>query len=94
VKTATQVVVTTKSSRTVDDAAAAAGQGTACIRVDERILASVGLGEGAVTRFEASLDVTNGGVLCALPALLANGLLENAGQLLGKSRDTIPQFRF
>jgi hypothetical protein len=84
VKTATQVVVTTKSSRTVDDAAAAAGQGTACIRVEERILASVGLGEGAVTRFEASLDVTNGGVLCALPALLANGLLENAGQLLGK----------
>lgn len=35
-------------------------------------------------RFEPCLDVPNGGVLCALPALLANGLLEGAELLLGK----------
>jgi len=33
--------------------------------------------------FEPCLDVPNGGVLCALPVLLSNGLLEGAEQLLG-----------
>ncbi len=74
---------TNKSERTVVDAAAADGMGTACTRVGERISAAFGVCEGAPVRFESCLDVPNGGVLCALPALLANGLLEGAEQLLG-----------
>jgi hypothetical protein len=74
---------TNKSERTVVDAAAAEGMGTACTRVEERISTAFGVCEGAPVRFESCLDVPNGGVLCALPALLANGLLEGAEQLLG-----------
>lgn len=73
-----------KSTRNAQDAVAAEGMGTACTRVMDRTLASVGQVDGAKTRFEPCLDVPNGGVLCALPALLANGLLEGAEQLLGK----------
>ena len=75
---------TTKSSRNVEDAKAAEGMGTACIRIEDRIDAVFGFGDGAVTRFEPCLDVPKGGVLCALPALLENGLLHGAERMLGK----------
>lgn len=75
---------TNKSERTIIDTAAADGLGTACTRVEERVSAAFGVCEGAPVRFEPCLDVPNGGVLCALPALLANGLLNGAEQLLGK----------
>jgi len=75
---------TSKSARDVVDAQAAGALGTACTRTAERVVAAFGAGEGASIRFEPCLDVPNGGVLCALPALLANGLLEGAEQLLGK----------
>lgn len=75
---------TTKSARSVVDAKAADGMGTACTRVGERMLASVGKCVGAVVKFETCLDVPNGGVLCALPALLENGLLSDAEEMLGK----------
>jgi hypothetical protein len=39
---------------------------------------------GASTRFETCLDVPKGGVLCALPILLVNGLLSGVEHLLGK----------
>ena len=52
--------------------------GTGCTRVVERVCASVGLLSEAPSRFEASLDVSSGGVLRGLPALLANGLLTHA----------------
>jgi len=74
---------TNKSTRTVVDAVAADGMGTACTRVEERTAAAFGVCEGAPIRFESCLDVPKGGVLCALPALLTNGLLEGAQQLLG-----------
>ncbi len=74
---------TNKSTRTIVDAAAADGMGTACTRVEERTLAAFGACEGASVHFESCLDVPKGGVLCALPALLVNGLLEGAEQLLG-----------
>ncbi|MCP4056643.1 MAG: hypothetical protein GY738_04850 [Pseudoalteromonas sp.] len=74
---------TNKSTRTVIDAAAANGMGTACTRVEERAYAAFGVCEGAPVRFEPCLDVPKGGVLCALPALLVNGLLEGAEELLG-----------
>jgi hypothetical protein len=75
---------TTKSSRSTVDAKAADGLGTACTRTEERMSAAFGIGNGAVTRFEPCLDVPKGGVLCALPALLANGLLLGAESLLGQ----------
>jgi len=46
----------------------------------DRVMASVGQLESVPIRFEASLDVPNGGVLLALPALLANGLLEHTNK--------------
>jgi len=74
----------TKSSRNVVDVAAADGMGVACTRVAERVLASLGKLIGATVRFETCLDVPKAGVLCALPALLANGLFNGAKQLLGR----------
>ena len=73
---------TSKSSRNLEDAQAADGMGTACTRVEERALAAFGVLDGAPVRFEPCLDVPKGGVLCALPSLLMNGLLEGAEQLL------------
>jgi len=66
------------------DTAAADGMGTGCTRVFERALASLGKMVGAPVCFEKCLDVPLGGVLCALPALLANGLLNGANQFLGQ----------
>lgn len=75
---------TDKSTRSVQDAATAEGLGTACTRVDERTFAAVGVLDGATVHFEQCRDVPLGGVLCALPALLANGLLEGADRLLNR----------
>ena len=65
----------TKSERSREDAAAARAIGTACTRADERVAAAMGLAECATTRFEAGRDVQMAGLLAALPALCANGLL-------------------
>jgi hypothetical protein len=83
---------TTKSSRDVVDAQAATGMGTACTRVEERTLAAFGVCAGAPVRFEPCLDVPKGGVLCALPALLVNGLLEGSEQLLGEVKGYYQSF--
>ena len=61
-----------KSQRSLNDASAS--MGTACTRPGERILAAFGMLDGAPTRFEPCRDVSFGGVLCALPSLVANGL--------------------
>jgi hypothetical protein len=55
--------------------------GMACVRVEDRAMAASGLLGGAKTRFENCVDVDNGGVLCALPALAANGLLSHLAPL-------------
>jgi transposase len=73
-----------KSSRSAVDASAAKGMGTACTRTADRAGAAFGLINAADVRFENCLDVPGAGVLCALPALLNNGLLEGAERLLGK----------
>lgn len=52
--------------------------GVGTTRSMERIAASVGLLEKADPSFEPADDIPNGGVLCALPALLALGLLRHA----------------
>jgi len=74
----------TKSSRNMVDAASADDMGVGCTRVEERVLASLGKLVGAAVRFEICLDVPKAGVLCALPALLANGLFNGAKQFLGR----------
>jgi len=50
--------------------------GVAAADVEGRLAASVGELDAVVPCFAPALDVPNGGVLCALPALLAVGLLE------------------
>jgi transposase len=74
----------TKSARNVRDIAAAEGMGTACTRLEERALSSVGKVVGAPVQFETCQDVPKAGVLCALPTLLANGLLNGTKQFLGQ----------
>ena len=51
--------------------------GVGTTRLDERLLASLGQLQAAPVRFETTLDVPGGGVLCALPALLVLGLLRH-----------------
>lgn len=46
----------------------------------ERVLAAMGKLNGAPITFELVDDVPQGGVLCALPALLAQGLLRHTGR--------------
>lgn len=50
----------------------------ATTRVEERLLASLGKLSVAPIQFEAAIDVPQGGVLCALPALLVLGLLRHS----------------
>jgi hypothetical protein len=64
-----------KSERSAADARAADQFGVACTRADERALAAFGMLSSAESRFETCYDVTNGGVLAALPALSLNGSL-------------------
>ncbi|HFE53461.1 MAG TPA: hypothetical protein ENK07_08455, partial [Bacteroidetes bacterium] len=67
-----------KSTRSVEDEAAGAGMGIACTRPIERVLAALGkLPGGASMQFQPCRDVSYGGVLCALPALEANGLFRH-----------------
>jgi len=84
IESRTTGLVITKSSRNLLDVAAADGMGTACTRVGERVLASLGKLIGAAVRLEKCLDVPKAGVLCAVPALLANGLLNGSKQFLGQ----------
>jgi transposase len=77
-------IASDKSTRAVEDAAAE--MGTACTRPDERVLAAFGFLDGASTRFETCRDVSFGGVLCALPALEANGLFRHIHDCLVKLR--------
>ena len=77
-------VGTDKSERSLQDAEAAEGLGTACTRGGERLLAALGAINGATTRFAHCRGVSYGGVLCALGALLSNGLLGPSKELLGK----------
>ena len=73
-----------KSQRSATDAAAAEGLGTACTRTGERMLAALGALDEAATRFEPARAVPFGGVLCAVGALLENGLLDPVREHLGQ----------
>jgi hypothetical protein len=65
----------TKSQRSEADAQAPLGVATT--RTLERVLAATGLLKDAPIQFEGVDDVPQGGVLCALPALLGFGLLRH-----------------
>jgi hypothetical protein len=66
---------TTLSERSLADSQAAMGYGTT--RLFDRVLASCGLLAGADLKFLPADDVPRAGVLCALPALLTEGLLRH-----------------
>ena len=51
--------------------------GVATTRPMDRVAAAMGMLDGAEISFERADDIPNGGVLCALPALLAIGLLRH-----------------
>ena len=75
-----------KSARSVEDAEAGAVMGTACTRAGERMLAALGRLDGAASRFQLCRDVPFGDVLCAVGALLSNGLLRGPEESLGRIR--------
>jgi transposase len=76
------VAASDKSSRSDADATAGDEMGIACTRPCERVMAALGrLPGGATTQFQPCRDVSFGGVLCALPALAANGLFRHLGTL-------------
>ena len=64
--------------------------GCATTRLEERLLAAVGLLKQAPLVFEPTRDVPGGGVLCALPALLANGLLSHSREHLSMPEGFYP----
>ena len=70
--------VTAKSERSVKDQEAASELGVACHDVCGRIFAALGKGEAAQPVFSSAMDVRGAGVLCALPALIANGLFAHS----------------
>jgi transposase len=70
---ATSSRASTQSERGVVDQVTPLGVATS--RTEERVLASLGKVTEVPLRFERCDDVPNGGVICALPALLAVGLL-------------------
>ena len=75
------IVASDKSTRSFEDASAQIGN--ACTRPIERVSAAFGrLPDGAPTLFESCRDVTFGGVMCALPALIASGLLRHVDPCL------------
>ena len=67
-----------KSQRAEVDAVAPHGMGAT--RTVERQGASLGLLREALPQFQGVVDVPNGGVLLALPTLLANGLLQHTSE--------------
>jgi len=73
------VVSSTKSERSALDSAAPMGVGAS--HVEARVAASVGGLNAVAPQFQAAVDVPRGGVLFALPALLAVGLLEGCEEL-------------
>jgi hypothetical protein len=72
-KKAPVTALTSKSERSAQDSVALMGVGAN--NIEARVAASVGQLVDVAPDFQGALDVPNGGVLLALPALLAVGLL-------------------
>jgi hypothetical protein len=69
-----------KSERSREDAAAASGLGVGTTDSGTRVLAAMGMIDQAPSEFLHCQDVSFGGVLFALPALLACGLLRHGSR--------------
>ena len=74
------LLMTSKSERSCRDSTALMGVGTT--NINARLAASVGLLDAVGPEFQPAVDVPFGGVLFALPALLALGLIESAPEHL------------
>ena len=74
------LALSTKSERSTLDSEAPMGMGAS--HVEARMAASVGGLNAVVPQFQAAADVPCGGVLFALPALLAVGLIEGSEPLV------------
>lgn len=70
--------MSTQGARSAADQSAAAVLGTACHDVPGRMLAAAGVAGPAQPVFASAADVPGAGVLCAIPALVANGLFHGA----------------
>ena len=78
-----KITASSKSERSEMDSSV--GMGMACTRQEERVAAAMGLlPSGATAFFETCLDVPMGGILCGIPALIANGLLCHIGDCFSK----------
>ena len=64
--------------------------GVATTREMDRLAAALGLLDAAEPRFEPADDIPNGGVLCALPALLALGLLRHTADYFALPKGFYP----
>jgi hypothetical protein len=82
------VHASTKAERAVVDQESPLGVATG--RTEERVLASLGKLSEAPLQFERCDDVPTGGVLCALPALLAVGLLRGVRELFSWPKGYYP----
>ena len=71
----------TQSERTQEDAQAGKQIGVGATNTLDRAAATKGLIDGVKSHFQACMDVPMVGVLCALPAVLANGLLSSIDKL-------------
>ena len=71
----------TQSERTQADAQAGKQMGVGATNSLDRVAAAMGLIDAVKSHFQACLDVPMVGVLCALPAILANGLLSGIDKL-------------
>lgn len=69
------LLMTSKSERTCRDSDAPMGMGA--VNILARVAASVGALDAVAPQFVPALDVPHGGVLFALPALLALGLIDS-----------------
>jgi hypothetical protein len=74
----------TQGDRSAVDQSAAEVLGVACHDVVGRILVAVGEGGPAEQVFASAADIPGAGVLCAIPALVANGLFQGIGSRLAQ----------
>jgi hypothetical protein len=65
---------TQRSDRTIEDAECSKGLGIATTRVEDRVLAAIGMTLHTQSRFGHHKSVLMGGVLLAIPALMSQGL--------------------
>lgn len=70
-----------QSERTQEDAQAGEQMGVGATNSPDRAAAAMGLINGVKIQFQACLDVPMVGLLCALPSVLANGLLSSIDKL-------------